>query len=553
MNFLNTIRTRKLLSSTLILFTLSIGIILGTLINTGVKAAKDQSAPGATPLVIPNPVQLSTAFTQLAKQLEPSVVNISTTYEPKAVTTHPRAKSRRAVPAPNEDGEEGGAGDDSMQEFFKKFFGSPFGGGSPDGQTGRRGQALGSGVIVDTNGYILTNNHVVEKADRIQVSLSGATTKYDAKLIGADADTDLAVIKIEAHKPLVAAKIGNSDAVQVGDWAVAIGSPFGLQATVTAGIISAKERDLGGVEHQFQKFLQTDAAINRGNSGGPLLAINGDVIGINTAILSESGGSQGVGFALPINTAAKVYNQIIKNGKVTRGAIGVNFKTDDKAELFAVYGAKEGVFVGGVTEGMPAAKAGIREQDIIIEINGKPVKDGQDLVNRISDTPIGSQVKITALRDGKRKDFMVTIGDRKEIISSSQGVERPGETTEPGGKREATPARLGISVENLTPARKDAMGLKEKGGVLVVEVTPGSFADDIGMIETKDDVAVVIVAINRQPVMSVEDVTRIWASLKPGDPVVFQIMTAATPGARRNQTGAAPTKWTSSFLAGTTP
>src|ERR1700730_16252408 len=152
MNFLNTIRTRKLLSSTLILFTLSIGIILGTLINTGVKAAKDQSAPGATPLVIPNPVQLSTAFTQLAKQLEPSVLNTSTTYEPKAVTSsRPRTKSRRAVPAPNEDGEEGGTGDDSMQEFFKKFFGSPFGGGVPDGQTGRRGQALGSGVIVDTN------------------------------------------------------------------------------------------------------------------------------------------------------------------------------------------------------------------------------------------------------------------------------------------------------------------------------------------------------------------------------------------------------------------
>src|SRR5439155_5812085 len=177
---------------------------------------------------------------------------------------------------------------------------------------GRRGAGLGSGVIVDPNGYILTNNHVVEKADRIQVTLAGTTNKYDAKLIGGDADTDIAVIKIDAHKPLTAARIGNSDSVQVGDWAVAIGSPFGLQATVTAGIISAKERDLGGgPEHQFQRFLQTDAAINRGNSGGPLLAINGDVIGINTAILSESGGYQGVGFALPINTAAKVYNQII--------------------------------------------------------------------------------------------------------------------------------------------------------------------------------------------------------------------------------------------------
>jgi len=547
MNFLNTIRTRKLLSSTLILFTLSIGIMIGTLINTGVKAAKDQAAPGATPLVIPNPVQLSTAFSQIAKQLEPSVVNISTTYEPKAVATRPHTK-RRATPNDEEEG-----GDDSMQEFFKKFFGSPGSpfGGSPDAQ-GHRGQALGSGVIVDANGYILTNNHVVEKADRIQVTLAGTTVKYDAKLIGADLDTDLAVIKIDAHKQLVAAKIGNSDSVQVGDWAVAIGSPFGLQATVTAGIISAKERDLGGPERQFQKFLQTDAAINRGNSGGPLLAINGDVIGINTAILSESGGSQGVGFALPINTAAKVYNQIIKNGKVTRGAIGVQFM-EAKPELLAVYGAKEGVFVTEVTPDMPAAKAGIHKEDVIVDINGKPVRDGQDLVNRISDMPVGSQVKITALRDKKSQDFMVTIGDRKEIVSSSLGiVERPGES-EPG-KTQVTPSKLGISIENLTPARKQAMGFpeNEKGGVLVVEVIPGSFAEDLGL-ETREDVALVIVSINRQPVMSAEDVTRIWGSLKPGEPVVFHIMQAATGGASRNQTGSVPTKWVSSYLAGTVP
>src|ERR1700722_14960452 len=240
MKFLNTIRTRKLLSSTLILFTLSIGILIGTLVNTGVKAAKDQAAPGATPLVIPNPVQLGTAFTVLAKQLEPSVVNISTTYEPKA-SASPRKPNSRKRSVPNDE-EEGG--DESMQDFFNRFgglFGNPGSGGMPEQH---RGQALGSGVIVDPNGYILTNNHVVEKADRIQVTLAGTTTKYTAKLVGADADTDLAVIKIDAHRPLVAAKIGNSDAVQVGDWAVAIGSPFGLDATVTAGIISAKERDL---------------------------------------------------------------------------------------------------------------------------------------------------------------------------------------------------------------------------------------------------------------------------------------------------------------------
>src|SRR5438876_12133451 len=380
MHVLNTIRTRKLLSSTLILFTLSVGILIGTLVNTGVKAAKDQAAPGATPLVIPNPVQLSTAFSQLAKQLEPSVVNITVSYEPKAAsTTRPRSNSRRrAVPDDEEEG-----GDQSMQDFFNRFFGG--GVPSPDGPRGRRGSGLGSGVIVDANGYILTNNHVVEKADRIQVTLAGTTHKYDAKLIGGDADTDLAVIKIDAHKQLTAARIGNSDSVQVGDWAVAIGSPFGLQATVTAGIISAKERDLrGGPEHQFQRFLQTDAAINPGNSGGPLLAINGDVIGINTMIVTGSGGYQGVGFAMPINTAAKIYNQIIKNGKVTRGAIGVTFNSGEvKPELLSVYGAKEGVFVTDVAPGMPAEKAGIRREDVIIAVDGKPVKNGNELVTRV--------------------------------------------------------------------------------------------------------------------------------------------------------------------------
>src|SRR5579863_5134341 len=331
MDLLNTIRTRKLLSSTLILITLSIGIMIGTLINTGVKAAKDNPvAPGATPLVIPNPVQLSTAFTQLAKQLQPSVVNISTTYDAKpAAASKPKGNRRRAVPDDDENGG-GTGGDDNMQDFFQRFFGNPFGGGgSGEGPQGHRGgQALGSGVIVDPAGYILTNNHVVEKADRIQVTLAGTTTKYDAKLIGVDTDTDLAVIKIEAHHPLTAAKIGNSDAVQVGDWAVAIGSPFGLEATVTAGIISAKERDIDP-SMQFQHFLQTDAAINPGNSGGPLLNMRGEVIGINTAIASRSGGYQGIGFALPINMGANVYNQIIKNGKVTRGSIGIQFTQSD--------------------------------------------------------------------------------------------------------------------------------------------------------------------------------------------------------------------------------
>jgi serine protease Do len=320
---------------------------------------------------------------------------------------------------------------------------------------------------------------------------------------------------------------------------------------VTAGIISAKERDLGGgPEHQFQRFIQTDAAINPGNSGGPLLAINGDVIGINTMIVTGSGGYQGVGFAMPINTAAKIYNQIIKNGKVTRGAIGVTFAPGEvKPELLSVYGAKEGVFVQDVAPGMPAEKAGIRPEDVIVAVDGKPIKDGTELVNRVSDTPVGSEVKITVLRDKKRQDFMVKIQDRKDVIVNNLGIERRGSPAEPE-KSEVTPAKFGIALVNLTPARKEAMGFKEKGGVLVEEVNPGSFAEDVGL--AKDDV---LVSINRQPIESAEDVKRIQNTLKPGDAVVFHVMRSdAISAARRGgaQTGRTP-KWTGAFLAGTMP
>ena len=374
MSIFDKLRTQKFLSFTLVLFTLSIGIVIGTLINSGVKAAKDnQAAPGATPLVIPNPVELSNAFTQIAKQVEPSVVNISTTYEPKApARSAPRSGKRQLTPPDDQDqGDNGG-----MDEFFYRFFGGPSGNGAPE-MPQRRGYALGSGVVVDQAGYILTNNHVVDKADRIQVQFTGDPTKYDAKVVGVDAPTDLAVIRVEGKKNLVAAKIGNSDAVQVGDWAIAIGSPFGLQATVTAGIISAKERDVDP-ESQYQHFLQTDAAINPGNSGGPLLNIRGEVIGINTAIATNSlsRGYQGVGFAMPMNMAAQVYNQIIKNGKVTRGGIGVKIAvsdTDTARALLKEAGVSEGAFVEAVTPGGGADKAGIKDGDIIVAVQGSLV------------------------------------------------------------------------------------------------------------------------------------------------------------------------------------
>jgi len=536
MSFLNKLRSQKLLSFTLILFTLSIGIVIGTLINSGVKAAKDNpSAPGATELVIPNPVELSNSFSQIAKQVEPSVVNISTTYNPKPS----RTTGRRRMQPRDDDEDQGGAdGNGGMDEFLYRFFGNPFGGGNggngmPEMQ--RRGSALGSGVVVDKAGYILTNNHVVDKADRIQVKFVDDATLYDAKVVGVDAATDLAVIRVEGKRNVMAAKIGNSDAVQVGDWAIAIGSPFGFQETMTAGIISAKERDVDP-SMQFQHFLQTDAAINPGNSGGPLLNIRGEVIGINTAIASRSGGYQGVGFALPINTAAMVYNAIIKTGHVTRGSIGISFTpsdTDQARALLKANGVSEGVFVQTIAPGGPAEKAGLKEGDIIVSLNGKSVRNGGDLVNTVTATPIGQPVDVTVVRDGRRQNFKVVVGDLAQIFPDKFGGPNS-ESKQPG---DVGPTSFGMQIQNLTDRQRQTMALKDKGGVLVTSVEPNSFADDVGLHEGD-----VLLSINNKPVNSTDDVMKIKGALKPGDAVAFRILSKTRGG-----------DWNSAFVAGTLP
>jgi serine protease Do len=529
MSFYNKLRSQKLLSFTLILFTLSIGIVIGTLINSGVKAAKDSAAaPGATPLTIPNPVELSNSFTQIAKMVEPSVVNISTTYMPKAPA---QGRNRRQVQPQAPDDDQGG---DDNNFLFRFFGGNPFGGGEPQEQ--RKSEALGSGVVVDPAGYILTNNHVVDKADRIQVKFSGDPGEYEAKVVGTDPQTDLAVIRVEGKKNLTPAKIGNSDAVQVGDWALAIGSPFGFQATVTAGIISAKNRDVDQ-QMQFQHFLQTDAAINPGNSGGPLLNIRGEVIGINTLIASRSGGFQGLGFALPMNTAVQVYNDIIKYGKVTRGSIGVSFTpsdTDRARALLRANNATEGVFIQSVAPGGPAEKAGLKDGDIITSINGKPVHDGNDLVNTVTATPIGTSVSVGVLRDGKRDNYKVVVADLAQVFPDRFGSGTP----EAPGKTEGTQARFGMSIQNLSSAQRQNMGLKAEGGVLVASVEPNSFAEDVGLMGND-----VIVSLNNQTVNNVADLQRVQGTLKPGDAVAIRILRQEG----RNQ------NWQSEYLGGTLP
>jgi serine protease Do len=514
MRFVSETSARRLALAGVLSVTLALGVLVGTLINRGVTVAS-AGGTAATALAIPSPVQLSTTFTQLAKKLEPSVVQITSTMEQRV--------AQRGRPRQN----------DGM-DLFRRFFGDQFG---DVPQMPFRRQAEGSGFVVDPKGYVLTNNHVVEDATRVQVKLHGDRTEYTAKVIGTDPETDLAVLKIEAGRPLPAAEIGNSDAVQVGDWAVAIGSPFGLEETVTAGIISAKGRDLGGRDHQLQRFLQTDAAINPGNSGGPLLNIRGEVIGINTAIATESGGYQGIGFALPVNLAVKVYNQLTQTGKVSRGAIGIQFNKEEKPELLKAYGASQGVFVTSVTPGGPADKAGLKAGDIITAFNGKPLKDGEELVSLVSDSPVGSQATFSVLRDGRSLDLKLDIGDRAQIVAGNSEPGRPGPQG-PDTREGVQAARFGISVRDLAPRERSQAGFPGQGGVLITGVRNDSFADEIGL--QKGDV---LTAINRQPVASLEDLKRIEGTLKPGDAVAIRVMRQA------DQAG----NWQPLFAAGTLP
>jgi serine protease Do len=523
----------------MVLLTLCVGVLIGTLLNTGVKAAKESNAPGATPLQVPPPTQLQNSFSTLAKVLEPSVVNISSEYMPKAKTTVRNGRRAPAMPSTPDDQQDdqgqGPQGQGSMEDLMRRFFGGQNG---PQPEQEQRGSSLGSGFVVDHNGYILTNNHVVERASRIRVKFNGDPTQYDARVIGTDADTDLAVIKIEKAN-LVPAKIGNSDSIQVGDWAVAIGSPFGFQETVTAGIISAKSRDIPGDSTPFQHFLQTDAAINPGNSGGPLLNINGEVIGINTQIASRSGGYQGIGFAMPINTAVNVYNQIIKSGKVIRGSIGIHFREGGQSQsLLKAFNATQGVFVEKVEPGGPAEKAGLQAEDIITSVGGKRIVKSGDLIDIVADTPVGTSLKVDYIRDGKPHVTNVTVGDRVKVFASQfGGSEQPSEGTD---QPEATPARFGISIQNLTDRLKENMGIKENG-VLVQSVEPGSFAEEDLGLQQGD----VILAVNRKPVANVDEFKRIQSSLKTGDALALRVL---------SNTGT-PQKpvWQAHYLAGTVP
>jgi serine protease Do len=504
-----------------ILATLSVGILIGTVISYGVKGKEGQKSD-ATPLTLPSPQQMSNTFSQIAKQLEPSVVNINTESTIKNV-------HRRRGQNPDDD-DSGGGG---MDDFFNHFFGGPGGqGGSGDGAI--RERSLGSGVIVDPKGYIVTNRHVVEKADRIRVRFEDDPpgVQHDAKVVGTDQETDLAVIKVDLDRALPAAKMGNSDSMQVGDWVLAVGSPFGLSETVTAGIVSAKGRDIVP-GRQFQTFIQTDAAINPGNSGGPLVNMNGEVIGINTAILSETNAYAGVGFALPSKTVVDVYNQLTgPEHRVSRGSIGIQFDAVENPAITRVYGAGSGVTVSSVVAGSPADQAGLKVGDTITSVDSHKVSKGTELVADIASRKPGSKVTLGFLRNGKPQEASVTIADRAKLFAA-----RLGDDQENGDESAPKQSKFGVTVRKVTPEMADRLDMPVGKGVIVQDVKPGSFAEDVNL--GRGDI---VLEVNKQAVNSEEEFAKIESSLKSGQDVVFLVRSRGST----RQDGTI-------FLAGTLP
>ena len=535
--FWNRVRSGRLATTFVVLSALSVGILAGSVLTGGVNGKEVQQQPvnstDARPLTIPNPVTLSNAFSQIAKQIGPAVVNINTESLPKQSALpkgHPGVQ-RGPGSQTRPDGDQG-----DMQDFFNRFFGGQGGGGGgEDGQNAGERRALGSGYIVDPRGYIITNNHVIDKADKIYVKLStdpeGSTDQgRPATVVGVDKDTDIAVIKIDTREPLPTVKLGNSEGAQVGDWVLAIGSPFGLSQTVSAGIVSAKNRSIdepsenGLAANQFQKFIQTDAAINPGNSGGPLVDMSGSVIGMNTAIYTQSMGSQGVGFAMPSNVIISVYNMLIgPEHKVTRGSIGIQFQAAQSSAVGRIYGfSNGGVLVNSVVAGGGASKAGLQSGDVIVSIDGRAIKTGDELVADISGRKVGTSVKLGYNRSGKTGVANVVIGDRAKTYSDLNASGGDDENAAPA-EVDAGQNKLGITVSAVPPAAASKLGVK--GGVVVTNVRTGSFADEINLVK-----GLVIVEINRKPVTDEGSYRSIVTGLKTGDDVVFVVRDARGGG-----------------------
>ncbi len=415
------------------------------------------------------------SFTDVAARAMPAVVNISTT------------ERVRPPPSPGPFGEE-----DPLEEFFRRFFGERL----PPGER----QSLGSGFIISSDGYIITSNHVIGNAKRITVRLAQPRAEeYAATVVGVDELTDLALIKIAARHPLPTLRLGSSADLQIGEWLIAIGNPFGLDQTVTAGIVSGKGRVIGA--GPYDDFIQTDASINPGNSGGPLLNLRGEVVGVNSAILSRAGGNIGIGFAIPIDLVKVVVAQLKASGKVTRGWLGITVQavTADIAGFFGLVEPK-GALVADVVKGGPAEAAGIGRGDIIISFNGIPIKESHELPAIVARTPVGERAKVGVLRNGQERSFAVTIG---ELPS------RPAKTEQNDRREDA----WGMTVTSISPDRARRFRLDAgQEGVVVIAIASGSAAA-LADVQIGD----VIIEVNHQPVRSLDDFNKVMTAAKDSD------------------------------------
>jgi serine protease Do len=442
-------------------------------------------------------------FVELAKKLEPVVVNISTTQAVKRDEPAPQPFGRRRPPADPFGGDP--FGNDPFSDFWRRFFGEPFAG--PDAPRAAPRTALGSGFIIDAKGLVLTNNHVVENADKITVRLFDQR-EFSAKIVGRDPKTDIAVIQITDPKGnFPVAPMGESSRLQVGEWVVAIGSPFGLDNTLTAGVVSAKGRQIGA--GPYDNFIQTDASINPGNSGGPLVNLRGEVVGINTAIFSRTGGNLGIGFAIPVDSAKEILPELIKSGKVTRGWLGVSIQrvTPDIAESLGLERSR-GALVANVAESSPAEQAGIKVGDVIVEYNGKPIEDSNQLPILVARSEIGKNVQAAVVRDKKRIPITVKVGELKEqeVVASA-----PKE------------GKLGLTVQSVTPQIAESLGLKHTDGVVITAVQSQSPAGEAGL--RRGDV---VVEVNRKKIGNADEFQKIVNQAKPNENLLFLVERGGT-------------------------
>jgi serine protease Do len=491
---------KKLLGFFMVLFVLGLGIGIGTLVSNRVDATAppgdsrlEMQADGK-PVAGEGILALSRAFEEVAVRMEPAVVNINT------------------------------EGLVSMDVRFGPF----------QSEQPQMRRSLGSGVIVDPKGYIITNNHVVQGASKIKVSLANGK-EYTAKIIGTDQYSDIGVIKISGESEFPFARIGNSRSMKVGDWVIAIGSPFNLDQTVTAGIVSAIGRTFSQYEGppdqntQFNDYLQTDAAINPGNSGGPLVNMNAEVVGINSFISTSSGSSAGVGFAVPAHLFVNVYNQILETGKVRRGLLGVNMNilpfTPAMARFFGVKQGS-GVLVTKVVGGegseepaSPASKAGITSEDVIVEFDGKKISTTRDLLVAVADTMPGKTVKVKAVRKGQEKEFQVTLDER--LPEEVEDKRSPFSFSE----EEKPKTEIGLEFDNVP--RQTAQIFKIEGGAYITIVSPGSLADDAGLIGADSrgpGAGDVVIAANGNSITNAQDLLDLVRKLKNGEAVILKFL-----------------------------